>query len=244
VAAIRVRSNREVHGDADVALPSIAPHATETFDVALVPGPACASAEWTALHSRRHALVWLEGVDAAQADAFRAAAVALLDGQTGNNDNARKAGRDGLAAAGLPTSREDAAAAGVRALVLFLHDQHGKVAFWTCGWPPACQLNPRGERGGNLQVFDEGGELWLKPGGRAVFLGALPLQGPAPKGLGDLPAAWSGGKASALYDLLRQHEDAHGSQALVEGIVRAAHTDAAHPDEAPAGLAVVTRTEP
>lgn len=246
IAAIRVRSNAELQASAGAS--GGEPLACETLrgeTFALSFAPSVASRhELVELHSQRRALVLLEGLPSgAEGEAlfarFRGPVIALLDGQTGDNDNARRAGRAGLAAIGAEASER----AGFAAAVVFLHEVHGKVAFWTHRWPPLCQLQRRGERGGSLQIFDGGGETWLKPADRALLLGDLPLIGPAPARADQIPAAWPGGKASALYDLARQQEDHAEGAEFLAALARAVQTDApGAPPEALRGVLVITRT--
>jgi DNA-directed RNA polymerase subunit RPC12/RpoP len=234
VASIRVRSNVELRGQDTGPLPALKAFTTDDFEVTLAPSGE-AYLEWIPLHSQRHALVWLEGVEAggAQAKAVRDAVVALLDGQTGDNWNARRAGREGFEAAGIDDAQ-------VRALIVVLGDEHHKMAFWTRGWPPACHLRGRDDRS-TLQAYDEGGEMWFKPGARALFMGGLPLVGDPPLRDDVIPSAWPGGKASALYELCRQHEDLAGSDDFLQAAMRAARVDA--PGAELLGLATVVRTD-
>ncbi|RMG06292.1 MAG: hypothetical protein D6731_26145 [Planctomycetota bacterium] len=60
-----------------------------------------------------------------------------------------------------------------RALVLLLGDEFGKVALWTRSWGPGVPLASPGERGLELQRFDQGGECWPRGGSRVIFPGAL-----------------------------------------------------------------------
>jgi hypothetical protein len=234
VASIRVRSNVELRGQDSGPLPALKTFSTDDFEVTLAPSGE-AYLEWIPLHSRRHALIWLEGVESggAEAQALRDAVVALLGGETGDNWNARRAGRDGLEAAGIDDAQ-------VRAMILLLGDEHHKMAFWTLGWPPACHLRGRDD-GSTLHAFDDGGEMWFKPGARALFMGPLPLVGDPPLRDDGIPRAWPGGKASALYELCRQHEDHAGSEAFLQAAMRAARVDA--PGAELLGVATVVRTD-
>jgi hypothetical protein len=236
LVAITVKSNRDLRA-APAAAPAPRVLETERFAVAFAPAPG-AFVAWRPLPPARRAtvLVWLEGLPAGEAEALgakvEAGVLEVLGGETGDNDNPRRAGRDGLQRAGL---QDDPA---VRALVLWLGDEHGKVAFFTRGWRPPVDLLPRGERGGSGQQFDQGGEHWPKEGGRLLFPGGLPIAERA-QHLETLATLWPGGKASALYETCLHHEDEATAADLFAAAARAARTDV---PEAPLdGLCVLAR---
>lgn len=234
VVAVTVKSNAELRGAVTVDLPAPRTFETERFALALAPAPGAYLA-WRPLDGRRRAtvLVWLEGLAEAElGDRVTAAALEVLGGTTGDNDNPRAAGRRGLAAAGLDDDPR------VRALVLWLGDEHGKVAFFTRGWRAPLDLLPRGQRGGSGQQFDAGGEHWPKDGGRLLFYGGLPVKERA-QHLDTLAGLWPGGKASALYALALHHEDEAAAADLLLAVCRAARTDA--PDAPLDGLCVLER---
>lgn len=235
VVALTVKSNAELR-PAPAAAPEPRTLETERFRLALCPGPDAYLA-WRPLEARRRAtvLVWLEGPGARErGDEVTAGALEVLGGATGDNDNPRAAGRHGLARAGLADAPD------LRALVLWLGDEHGKVAFFARGWRAPLDLLPRGHRGGSGQQFDEGGEHWPKSGGRLLFQGALPLRERA-QHLDAFAALWPGGKASALYATCLHHEDEATAADLFRAVCRAVKTDA--PDAPLDGLCVLERRE-
>ncbi|MBL4844195.1 MAG: hypothetical protein JKY65_01605 [Planctomycetes bacterium] len=233
VVAVNVRSNLELTGDLAVEVPETKSLETKRFDVALV-AHKDAFVDLRALPESKHVLVWLEGLspeeNAKRGAVFADAAFEVMNRVAGNHDRAMDGGRQGVANADLGETP-------ARALVLYLDDVHGKLAFFLRGWGVGFGLMPRGERGGNLQQFGEGGHAWPKPGGRLVLPGELPFDRTI-KNLKDLAGAWSGGKASALYATCLDHEADASSAAFLGSLMRAARTDAA---EAPlGGLAAIT----
>lgn len=235
VVAVTVKSNAELRpAPSTDDAPAPRTFSTERFALAFSPAPD-AYVAWRPLDPRRRAtvLVWLEGPGAQQhGDDVTAGVLEVLGGATGDNDNPRAAGRRGLTRAGLQDDPH------VRALVLWLGDEHGKVAFFTRGWRPPLDLLPRGERGGSGQQFDEGGEHWPKDGGRLLFYGALPVKERA-QHLDTFAGLWPGGKASALYATCLHHEDEATPTDLLQAARRAARTDA--PDAPLDGLCVLGR---
>ncbi len=236
LVAVSVRSNLELRGD----VTGDAPITTKTFEserfaVAVAPAPG-AFVAWRPLKPGRRAtaFVWLEHPKAeALGEKVAEGVLEVLDKPDhGDNDNPRAAGRSGLRAAGL---YDDQAA---NLLVLWVGDQHGKVAFFTRGWRPPVDLLQRGERGGSGQQFDEGGEHWPKGGGRLFFPGALPVPERA-QHLDTLATLWPGGKASALYAACVHHEDEATAEDSLRALAKAARTDV--PDASLAGLCVLTR---
>jgi hypothetical protein len=223
LVAVTVKSNKELHGDAPVETPTPRTLETERFELAFAPS-ADAYVAWRPLDARRRAtvLVWLEGLPAASAqalgDAVTAGVLEVLGGATGDNDNPRNAGRQGLHAAGL---FDDTA---VRILVLWIGDEHGKVAFFARSWRTPLDLDARGNRGGSGQQFDEGGEHWPKDGARLVFPGALPIKERA-QHLDTFAGLWPGGKASALYATCLHQEDEATAADFFQALCKAVRTD-------------------
>lgn len=232
---------------------AILEHETAAFTIA-ISHSASARTEVCELHSRRHALILAEGLTEEGDDEAWTRLVRrvrfVLDGETGDNENPRRAGREALGLAGV----EDRP---VSLLVVMLGDEHGKIAFFTKGWGPAVALDPRGDRGAaSLQCFDGGGEAWPRPGGRLLLPGRLVL-GKGPKGLPAIAAKWPGGKASALYETCRDHEDHATARPLLEALREAVAIDRAagslarsagesgeasdEPGEAFSGLAIIDR---
>jgi len=236
VVALHVRSNLELADAAPTPELSTRSFATPRFDLALATSPE-AYLDWRELPDQKRMLVWLEGLgaeeNAARGQAFAAAAFETMSRVAGNHDRPLDGGRDGLAAAKLEESP-------ARALVLYLDDVHGKLAFFLRGWGVPFELSPRGGPGGSLQQFAEGGHAWVKPGGRLVLPGLLPLERTIAK-LGDLAGAWSGGKASALYATCLDHEDEATSQGFLAALARAARVDVSDADLG--GVAVISEKE-
>ncbi|MEZ0229738.1 MAG: hypothetical protein ACAI25_14015 [Planctomycetota bacterium] len=226
VIGIRVRGNSEMRPEPEVPL-AVRSFRSKLFDIALAPAEG-AFIDWRPLHSNRHQLVWLEGpgVTKELGDKVVAGTLEVSDGQTGDNDNPRRAGRD----AGIP--------AGVKVLVLQVHDVHGKCSYWTRHWKPGFSLGTRSDRNPTHQQFDEGGDTWPREGGRVLLAGELPFT-KAFAHLDQLPYFWSGGKASCLYELGKDHED----HATSEGFLRAAAAGIKRDDPAATlnGLGVVTK---
>lgn len=157
--------------------------------------------ELVPLHTDRQVLVWLSAVSGALPEGSLAKAVAavkeVLDGETGDNDNPREAGRDALAAMELPPDS-------VRLCVVQFLDAFERVKYFRHGWKQPIGLGPRGLRGDGMQQFDEGGEATVHEGSRLFFPGALAYEGQhaeAPS----FATAWRGGKASRLYAALSAH---------------------------------------
>lgn len=223
LVAVTVKSNKELHGDVPVGTPAPRVLETERFELAFAPSPD-AYVAWRPLDARRRAtvLVWLEGIPAERSrplgDAVTAGVLEVLGGTTGDNDNPRAAGRRGLHAAGLA---DDPA---VKLLVLWIGDEHGKVAFFARGWRTPLDLDARGSRGGSGQQFDEGGEHWPKDGARLVFVGSLPVKERA-QHLDTFVGLWPGGKASALYAVCLHQEDSATSSEFFEAVCKAVGTD-------------------
>lgn len=236
VVALHVRGNLELASGE--ATPELDPRtfSTPRFDVALAAGPE-AFLDWRELSEDKRMLVWLEGLsadeNASRGLTFADAAYAAMSKVAGNHDRPLDGGRDGVAAAAL----EESAA---RALVLYLDDVHGKLAFFLRGWGVPFELSPRGQRGGSLQQFAEGGHAWVKAGGRLVLPGHLPLERKIAR-LSDLAGAWSGGKASALYAVCNDHEDHATSEGFLRALAGAARVDVSAADLG--GLGVISEKE-
>lgn len=226
VIGVRVRGNAEIRPEPEVPL-SVKSFRSPLFDIALAPSEA-GFVDWRPLHSKRHQLVWLEGpgVTKELGDKVVAATLEVSDGQTGDNDNPRRAGRD----AEIP--------AGVKALVLQVHDVHGKLSYWSRNWTEGFTLGTRSDRTPTHQQFDEGGDSWPREGGRLLIPGEAPLAKKFAH-LDQLPFYWSGGKASCLYELCKDQEDHATSESFLRATAVAIKHD--NPAASLGGLGVVTK---
>lgn len=187
--------------------------------------------ELVPLHSDRQVLLWLSaGADSAAAfPKVRAAALEVLDGKTGDNENPRAAGRAALEAAGLPD--------GTKLAVVQLIEQHGRVKWFRSGWKQPLALGPRGVRNDGMQQFDAGGEATVSEGHRLFFPGALTFEGQHASAEA-LSTVWRGGKASRLYAALTAHWKTKKTARALEALALAARSDVAEA-ELP-GLLLVT----
>lgn len=236
---VKVVAVRAILPPAVAALPPgirVEAFAAKRFELSALAGPADALALHP-LHDERKVLVWLSPREGALAPGALATAskavLAVLDRRDhGDNENPRQAGRDALAALGLPEGA-------VRLAVIQLFERWGRVKYFRAGWNQPIALGPRGGRGDSMQQFDEGGEATVDEGARLVFTGALSYDGDRPT-LEAFGQAWVGGKASRLYEALRNHWKTKKSPAVLEAFARAAHAD--QPEAPLAGLAVVTGT--
>jgi hypothetical protein len=182
----------------------------------------------------RHVLVWLSPAAGAlpdgALDVAARAVLALLDGETGDNENPRQAGRDALAAMGV-------ASESLRLSVIQLFDEYERVKYFRHGWKQPLALGPRGVRGDSMQQFDEGGEATVHEGARLFFPGLLRYEGQHAQAA-HLAGVWPGGKASRLYDALVAHWKTKKSEPALRQLALAAASD--QPGAALAGLALVT----
>ena len=180
----------------------------------------------------RQVLVWLSPVDGAlPADALAKILVpitAVLDGDTGDNENPRSAGREALTALGV---------ANVRLAVIQLLDEHERVKYWRHGWKQPLSLGQRGLRGDGMQQFDDGGEATVNEGSRLFFPGALSYEGQFSSGA-EFSRVWPGGKASRLYAALGAHWKTKKTERALQQLAVAARSDETEADLS--GLALVT----
>ncbi len=188
------------------------------------------------LERDRHALVWLSGAPAPdEVERALGAVTTLLDGEHGDNENPRRAGRDALAAMG------PAAAPDRRAAVVQLFDEHERVKYWRHGWKQPLALGPRGLKGDSLQQFDDGGEASVHEGSRLFFPGALTYDGQFAQGAA-FAVAWPGGKASRLYAALAAHWKTKKTERALTQLALAALSD--EPGADLCGLMLVTCLPP
>jgi hypothetical protein len=141
----------------------------------------------------------------------------VLDGETGDNDNPRQAGRDALAAIGLPPDT-------VRLYVVQFLDAFERVKYFRHGWKQPIGLGPRGLRGDGMQQFDEGGEATVHEGGRLFFPGGLVYEGQHHEAQ-SFATAWRGGKASRLYAALTSHWKTKKTERALSQLALAALSD-------------------
>jgi hypothetical protein len=204
------------------------------FEVAALASPGDALKLYP-LKKDRHVLVWLSAaaggaVAESTLDVAARAVLAVLDGETGDNDNPRQAGRDALEALG-------GSPEAVRLAVIQLFDEYERVKYFRHGWKQPVALGPRGFRGDSMQQFDEGGEATVNEGARLFFPGALKYEGQQAQAT-QLATVWPGGKASRLYDALGAHWKTKKSEPALKQLALAAVSD--QPGATLQGLALVT----
>ncbi len=204
------------------------------FEVALMASDRCAI-ELFDLKNDRKVIVWLSSDRPLPEGAMSTASrpiLALLDGETGDNENPRHAGREALDALG---STDDA---GIKIAVIQLFDEYERVKYFRRGWKPPMALGPRGLRTNyELMAFDEGGEVTVSGGARLFFPGALPYERAATTSAA-LAETWRGGKSSRLYTALGDHWKTKKSDAALGKIALAALSDEPRADLV--GLGLVT----
>jgi hypothetical protein len=99
------------------------------------------------------------------------------------------------------------------------------VKYYRAGWKQPVALGPRGLKSDGMQQFDEGGEATVNPGARLFFPGPLEYEGE--QHLAEyFGQAWSGGKASRLYEAMREHWKTKKTDAALTKLARAAAADA------------------
>lgn len=223
------------------ALPSgveVRTFSSKRFEVALAtrPGDAVSLHE---LHDERKVVLWLQSVEGplpegAQAKA-QGAVLSVLDRKDdGDNENPRQAGRDAYAALGVGPER-------VRMAVIQLFDRWGRVKYFRGGWKQPIALGDRGVKSDGQQQFDEGGEATVNEGARLLFPGTLEYDGQ--HGSAEpFAEAWTGGKASRLYEAMRAHWKTKRSAKALEQLGKAARAD--QPAATLSGFGVVTGVAP
>ncbi|MEW5741860.1 MAG: hypothetical protein AB1938_23295 [Myxococcota bacterium] len=236
VGDVRLAAVRAIPPPMVTALPAgLVSHTfrSRRFEVAALASPTDALKLYP-LRKDRHVLVWLSGVKGpppdGALDVAARAVLALLDGETGDNDNPRQAGRDALAALGV-------APESLRLAVIQLFDEYERVKYFRHGWKQPVALGPRGFRGDSMQQFDEGGEATVHEGARLFFPGLLQYEGQHAEAA-QLATVWPGGKASRLYDALGAHWKTKRSEPALKQLALAAASD--QPGAALAGLGLVT----
>ncbi len=190
--------------------------------------------ELAPLHTDRQVLVWLSPVIGGLPEGSMQKAVAaikeVLDGEAGDNDNPRAAGRAALTALGLPPDS-------VRLAVVQFLDAFERVKYFRHNWKQPVALGPRGIRGDGMQQFDEGGEATVHEGSRLFFPGALLYEGQHAEAA-SLSTVWRGGKASRLYAAFTSHWKTKKTERALLQLALAALSD--EPGSALGGLALVT----
>ncbi len=191
------------------------------YELGIIKGPKDI-AKMFPLHSDRQVLVWMSPqggtLDPAVYDAGVKAILEVLDGQTGDNDNPRCAGRDAYEAMKLGPAQ-------VKMAVIQCLDVYGRVKYYRAGWKQPVALGPRGLKSDGMQQFDEGGEATVNPGARLFFPGPLEYEGE--QHLAEyFGQVWSGGKASRLYEAMREHWKTKKTDAALTKLAKAAAADA------------------
>ncbi|MFO0595521.1 MAG: hypothetical protein U0228_09460 [Myxococcaceae bacterium] len=191
--------------------------------------------ELVPLHSDRQVLVWLSSTRGPLPEgALQRALVplkAVLDGDTGDNENPRRAGREALEA--LQASGNDS----LRLAVVQLFDQYERVKYFRHGWKQPLSLGNRGVRGDGMQQFDEGGEATVHEGHRLFFPGELVFEGQHSDAQ-HFATHWRGGKASRLYEALGAHWKTRKTERALQQLALAAVSD--EPGASVGGLMLVT----
>lgn len=208
------------------------------FELAMLTAPGDA-VRLVPLHADRQVAVWLSPVRGplpqGAMEAACAAVVDLLDRKDyGDNENPRQAGRDAYERMGVGPSE-------VRMAVIQLLDQHERVKYFRAGFKQPLSLGHRGVKADGMQQFDEGGEATVHEGHRLFFPGRLAYEGEhslAPQ----LAEAWTGGKASRLYEALFGHWKTKKTAAALQALARAALSDVPGADLS--GMALVTGAPP
>ncbi|MEK7469114.1 MAG: hypothetical protein AAB074_17205 [Planctomycetota bacterium] len=203
------------------------------YEIGLVKGPRDIAKVFP-LHSDRQVLVWMsprEGsLEPADFDRGAKAILEVLDGQTGDNDNPRAAGRDAYEAMKTGPGQ-------IRMAVIQCLDQYGRVKYFRAGWKQPVALGPRGIKSDGMQQFDEGGEATVNQGARLFFPGPLEYEGE--HHMAEYFAqAWEGGKASRLYEAMREHWKTKSTVKALEKLAKAAASDVNVPSLV--GMALVT----
>jgi LSD1 subclass zinc finger protein len=233
VGPIQVAAVRAVlppHGEGLPSGYSVTVARTKHFELAALTQPT-EQHRLLPLHGERAVFVWASSPDAVAFDAACAAVVGVLDRPNhGDNENPREAGRAAVAV--LPP--------GTRVTVIQVFERHHRVKYFTHGWRPPLTLGPRGVKSDSQQQFDSGGEATVQVGHRLFFTGALAVDRDhlhAPS----FAEEWNGGKASRLYEAMREHWKTRRTGPALEALARAVIADAPH--GALAGLALVTGVE-
>ena len=235
LAAIRAISPPLVEG----LPPGLTPRTLRSrrFEVCLLARQADA-VELLPLHSDRQVVLWLSpvsgGLPEGALERVKAAVLEVLDGDTGDNENPRRAGREALAALGLA---EDA----VRMALVQLFDQYERVKYWRHGWKQPLALGPRGVRSDGMQQFDDGGEATVHEGSRLFFPGELEYEGQHADAQ-HFATVWRGGKASRLYEALCSHWKTRKTERALQHLAQAARSD--EPRATGGGLLLVTGVAP
>jgi hypothetical protein len=190
------------------------------------------------LHDDRQVFVLLSAAAGARLpdgamDTVCAAVTKVLDRRDhGDNENPRQAGRDALAALGVPTARLH---------LIQLFDRHQRVKYFDHGWKHAVALGPRGVKGDSQQQFDGGGEATVHAGSRLFFPGAATYEGQHATA-DALANEWNGGRASRLYEAFCEHWKTRKTVPALDLLARALVAD--EPEADLSGLVLVTGVEP
>jgi hypothetical protein len=243
VGDVRLAAVRAIPPPLATALPShlkVTSLRSRRFELSLLTSPGD-GVRLLPLHADRQVAVWLSPVQGAlppgALDAACAAVLELLDRKDyGDNENPRRAGREAYERLGAGVGADR-----VRLAVLQLFDQYERVKYFRAGFKQPVSLGSRGVKADGMQQFDEGGEATVHEGHRLFFPGCLTYEGEhsmAPQ----LAEAWTGGKASRLYEALFSHWKTKKTAAALEAMAKAALSDVPAADVA--GMALVTGVAP
>ena len=240
VGDVRLAAIRALSAPLATSLPpEVSPRTfrTRRFELSVLARPEDATV-LVPLRDDRQVLLWLSPtrgpLPEGALERAKAAMGAMLDGDTGDNENPRRAGRDALEAMGLPPDS-------VRLAMIQTFDVYERVKYFRHGWKQPLALGPRGVRGDSMQQFDEGGEATVHEGSRLFFPGELVYEGQhldAPS----FAKVWRGGKASRLYEALTTHWKTRKTEKALQHLALAARSDEL--DASLAGLALVTGVAP
>lgn len=216
VRAILPEEATSIPGDGKMEL-----HKSRKYEMGIIKGPRDIAKVFP-LHSDRQVLIWMSpasgSLDPAMFDRGVAAIMDTLDGQTGDNDNPRFAGRAAYEA--MKTGPGT-----IRMAVIQCLDCYGRVKYFRAGWKQPVALGPRGLKSDGQQQFDEGGEATVDTGARLFFPGPLEYEGQ--QHLGEyFGQVWAGGKASRLYEAMREHWKTKKTDKALEKLAKAAASDA------------------
>lgn len=206
--------------------------AGEQFEIACH-APAVDFLDLVRLHNNRQVFLWFCAADFTpeEYDLGKRAVLELLDRPDyGDNENPRRAGREAAQAIGH----------GGRFLLVLLLNEYGRTKWYRQGWAQPLGVGPRGLGDPpSAQSFDEGGEATVPEGARQFFPGSLPFYR-KPSRAEDLAEAWTGGKASALYQALFGHWRTPDTARALARFLQAAESDC--PDAALDGCCLIGRT--
>ena len=125
--------------------------------------------------------------------------------------------------------------------IVQLFDAYHRVKYFRSGWKQPVALSDRGRGEGSMQQFDEGGEATVNPGHRLFFPGASKYEGHQATQT-RLAEVWPGGKASRLYEAMREHWKVKKGEVALGNLARALLSD--QPSVPLNGIMLVTGLRP